>query len=243
VRLLIVLSLALGLAIPAHGQDLALANALYDRGVMLKAATLARGFGSADGYALASQATLVAAVYQRSPPDGALLQRAAEDARAALALDPDHVPAHLQLALAIGYMAEQNPINAHLDGLAHDGKALLDRALVLAPDNAWAHGMLGVWHLRLVKHAGHLLAQSLYGASVERGREACAEAAILAPDDLAMRFGCAISLLEINPRRYGVEAAEVLDTVLRLPAKDVAAELVQAEARRRLAAFESDPWD
>lgn len=242
-RLLIVLLLAVGLGAPAHGQDLAEAHALYDRGVMLKAAELARGFGTADGYALASQSTLVAAVYQRQGRDHALLQQAAADARAALALDPDHVAALLQLALAIGYMAEEDPVGAHLNGSAHEGKALLDRALALAPDNAWAHGMLGVWHLRLVKYAGPLLAQSLYDASVDRGRERCAEAASLAPDDLAMRFGCAISLLEVQPRRYADEAAEVLDTVVHLPAKDVAARLVQDEARRRLAELKAEPWD
>jgi hypothetical protein len=246
VRLLLALALAMGLVIPAHGQDLAAANALYDQGVMLKAAELARGFGSADGYALASQATLVAAIYQRSRIDRTLLQQAAEDARRALALDPDHVAALLQLALAIGYTAEQDPIGAHFEGSAHEGKALLDRALALAPDNAWAHGMLGVWHLRLSKLAGPLLAQSLYVASLDRGLEQCAEAASLAPDDLAIRFGCAVSLLEAHPRRYADEAAEVLDTVVQLPAKDAAARLVQAEARRRLAALKSelsDPWN
>jgi len=246
VRLLLALALAMGLVIPAHGQDLAAANALYDQGVMLKAAELARGSGNADGYALASKATLVAAVYQRSRLDVALLQQAVVDARAALALDPDHVPALLQLALAIGYMAEEDPIGAHFEGSAHEGKALLDRALALAPDHAWAHGMLGVWHLRLIKHAGPLLAQSLYDASLDRGLEQCAEAASLAPDDLAMRFGCAVSLLEAHPRRYAGEAADVLDTVVRLPARDAAARLVQAEARRRLAALKSDlpdSWD
>jgi hypothetical protein len=246
VRLLLALALAMGVVIPAHGQDLALANTLYDQGVMLKAAELARGFGSAEGYALASKSTLVAAVYQKSRLDVALLQQAAEDARAALALDPDHVPALLQLALAIGYMAEEDPIGAHFEGSPHEGKALLDRALALAPDNAWAHGMLGVWHLRLIKYAGPLLAQSLYDASLDRGLEQCAEAASLAPDDLAIRFGCAVSLLEAHPRRYADEAADMLDTVVQLPAKDAAARLVQAEARRRLAALKSelsDPWD
>jgi hypothetical protein len=243
VRLLIVLVLVTSLGAAAHGQDLTEASALYDQGVMLKAAELARGFGTADGHALASQATLVAAIYQRPGHDNAMLQQAADDARRALALDPDHVQAHLQLALALGYIAEEDPISAHFDGTARDGKALLDRALALAPDSAWAHGLLGVWHLRLVKHAGPLLAQSLYDASLDRGREQCAEAASLAPDEVAIRFGCAISLLEVQPRRYVGEAAAILDTVVRLPAKDAATRMVQAEARRRLAALESDLSD
>jgi hypothetical protein len=228
-----------GAAAPRRG-DLAQAHALYDRGVMLKAAELARGFGTADGYALAARATLVAAIYQmRNGPDRGLLRRAADDARAALALDAGHVQAHLRLAVALGYLAEADPVNAHVAGTARESKALLDRALALAPDSAWAHAMLGVWHLRVVKHAGSLLAESLYGASLEQGRARCEEAASLAPEVLALRFGCAIALLEASPRRYTQDALEILDTVVRLPAGDVAAQLIQADARRRLDALKS----
>lgn len=228
-------TLAMGLAAAAHGQDLAEARALYDRGVMLKAAELARGFGTADGHALAAEATLVAAIY-RVPggPDRGLLRQAADDAQAALALDPNHLQAHLRLAVALGYLGEADPIHAHLDGTAHQGKALLDRALALAPDSAWAHGLLGVWHLRVVKHAGPMLAESLYGASLEQGRAQCREAASLAPEILAVRFGCAVALLEADPRRYTQDALKILDTVARLPAGDAATQLIRADARRRL---------
>jgi hypothetical protein len=243
-RLLFAAALATGLGwsdLPgARGQDLDQARALYDQGVMLKAARLARGFGTADGHALASQSTLVAAIYlQPGGHDRVLLEQSAQDAQRALEIDPDHVQAHLQLALALGYLAEEDPIVAHLDGTAHEGRALLERALALAPDDAWAHGMLGVWHLRVVKHAGGLLAASLYDASIEKGREQCIEAASLAPDGLAIRFGCAISLLEADPKRYGGEAADILDTVVRLPAGDAATRLIRDEARHRLAALKS----
>jgi hypothetical protein len=243
--LLALVLVAVGAA--ARSQDLAEARALYDRGVMLKAADLARGSGTADGLALAAQATLVAAIYQvHGAPDPSLLRRAADDARAALAIDPNHLQAQLRLALAIGYIAEGDPIDAHLNGLAYQGKALLDRALAEAPDNAWAHGMLGVWHLRVVKHAGAMLAESLYGASLDQGRAQCEEAASLAPEILAVRFGCAIALLEVDPKRYGQEAAETLDTIARMPADNAAARLIRADARRRLDALKSeaeDRWD
>lgn len=237
-------ALAMGLAAVAHGQDLDEARALYDRGAMLKAAELARGFGTADGHALAAQATLVAATYQvPGGPDRKLLHQAADEARAALALDPNHLQAHLRLAMALGYMAEGSPIEAHLGGLAHEAKALLDRALALAPDDAWAHGVLGVWHLRVVRHAGPMLAESLYGATLEQGRAQCEEAASLAPDILAIRFGCATASLEAAPRRYRQEAVEILDTVVRLPAGNAAAQLIQADARRRLDLLRSGAWE
>ena len=242
-RLLIAAALLLA-AGPASAQDLAEAMALYDQGVMLKAAELARGFGTAEGHALAAQATLVAAVYLvPGGPDRSLLRQAADDARAALALDPNHLEAHLRLAVALGYIGEGDPIDAHLNGTAHEGKALLDRALALAPDSAWTHGLLGVWHLRVVTHAGPMLAERLYGASLEQGRGQCAEAASLAPDVLAVRFGCAIALLEADPRRYTEEAAETLDTVAKLPADDAATQLIRADARRRLDGLKSGAWD
>ena len=102
--------------------------------------------------------------------------------------------------------------------------------------------MLGVWHLRVVRHAGPMLAESLYGASLEQGRAQCAEAASLAPDMLAVRFGCAIALLEADPERATQEAATILDTVVRLPARDAAAQLIQADARRRLDLLRSGAW-
>jgi len=239
-RILLALALLIGVGTAAHGQDLLEAQALYDQGVMLKAAELARGFGTADGHALAAQATLVAAIYQvPGGPNETLLRQAAADARAALALDPNNLPALLRLAVALGYIAESHPIDAHLNGTAREGKALLDRALALAPGSAWAHGLLGVWHLRLVKHAGPMLAESLYSASAEQGRAQCDEAAGLAPEILAVRFGCAVALLEADPRRYRQEALETLDTVTKLPAGDAAAQLIQADARRRLDALKS----
>jgi hypothetical protein len=136
-QVLLALALLIGAGAAPRAQDLREAHTLYDHGVMLKAAELARGFGTADGYALAAQATLVAAIYEvPGGPDETLLRQAAADARAALALDPNNVQALLRLAVALGYIAESHPIDAHLNGSAHEGKALLDRALALAPDSA-----------------------------------------------------------------------------------------------------------
>ena len=97
---------------------------LYDQGAMLNAAELARGFGTADGYALAAQATLVAAIYQvPDGPDETLLRQAADDARAALALDPDNLQAILDLALALGHIAEDpaRRLGARRQGAARPG--------------------------------------------------------------------------------------------------------------------------
>jgi len=120
------LGLVLGLLLTVPGRaaaaELADAEALYTQGKMLAAAQIARSIGGAEALTLAAKATLVAALYLAPEADQAkLLQRAAKDARKALALDPDDEAALLQLALALGQTAERaGPITAHLEGYAKE---------------------------------------------------------------------------------------------------------------------------
>ncbi len=234
-RLIVIVGLLLVLS-GAQAADLGEAKRLYDQGAMAAAAELARAVDTADGYSLAAQATLVEAVYvadAASRPD--LFAQAAEDARRALALDHNHVDAHLQLAAALGYIADREPVTAHFKGYAHEGKAHLDQALALAPEYPWAHGLLGIWHLQIVKHATPALADSWYGATREAGLRHCAKATELGPDVLAVQLGCAVSLLELDPKRYRPEVKQKLATITRMPADDAAERLVRDEAYRLIA--------
>jgi len=224
-----------------HAADLAAAERLYHDGRFAKAAELGRAAGSADGHALAAKATLVRGAYlARQDERAKLFRRAAGDARNALALDPDHVDARLQLAIALGHIgAHEGPITAHLDGYAREAKEHIDRALTLAPDYAWVHGVLGMWHLQIVRHGGPALARELYAASRQDGRAHCERARTLAPGELALRYGCAVSLLELDAEAFGRRAIDELEHIVRSPADDAAGRLVQDEARRRLS--RSDP--
>lgn len=216
--------------------DLLDAERLYREGRFAEAADLGRAAGGAAGHALAARATLVHAAYLAPDADKVeLFRRAAGDARNALARDPDHVDAHLQLAIALGYIGEQRgPITAHLDGYAREAKEHIDRAAALAPDYAWTHGVLGVWHLQIVRHGGPALAKELYDASGEEGHAHCARAKALAPGELTLRYGCAVSLLELDAKASGKPAAEELAHIARAPADDAAERLVQKEAQRLL---------
>jgi hypothetical protein len=222
--------------------DLAAAEALYEQGEMLAAAELARQNGGADGLVLAAKATLVDALYLA---DGAaksqLLERAVADARQALALAPNDEEPYLQLAIALGALADwQGPIAAHLNGSAKEGRELLLRARQLAPDDPWPDGLLGIWHLQIVRHGSAVLAAELYGASAEAGLALCRRAAVLAPEALALRYGCAVSLLEVDPKRFGREALRTLVAILRMPAADAAERLVKRAARQQIAAFRQE---
>lgn len=227
---------------PARGGDLEAAQALYEQGAFEKAADLARVLGSADGHALAARATLVEALYL-APDDEklALLEVTVEDARTALDLAPEHVSAHLELAVALGEAAKlRNPLTVHMNGYVGESRRHLDRALRLDPESAWTHAMLGAWHLQVVGHAGVDLALELYGAELQAGLALCRDAATLAPDGLLPRFACAVSLLELDAGTYGGEVAQTLALITELPAQDATERLIQDRARDLLEAM---GWD
>jgi hypothetical protein len=243
VRIALAVLLALGLIgpwrAPAADGELARAEALYEQGKMQAATRLARLAGGAAGLTLAAKATLVEALYLAPKETRAsLLEHAARDARAALTLDPNDEGAYLQLAIALGQMAEdEGPVAAHLNGYAREGRQLLLRAHELAPDDPWPDGLLGIWHLQLVRYGSAVLAAELYGASVDKGLALCRDAARRAPAALALRYGCAISLLELDPKRFGAEALASLVAIVGMPAANAAERLVQMAARRQIGAL------
>ena len=241
-RWLIVLCLAVGAPAPLVAAGLDEAEARYEQGDMAGAAALARTLASAKGFALAARATLVEAIYLSPDADKqGLLERAAADAEAALARDPNQVDAHLQLAIALGQLAElEDPVTAHVNGYARQGKALIDRALAFDPANEWAHALLGMWHLRIVERAGDALAESLYGATRAAGVGLCA-AALAAPHEaLALQYGCARTLLELDPEQFAISAEQALAAVKQAQPRDAADRLVQAAAARLLAKVEGN---
>jgi hypothetical protein len=232
----IVLGLVNEASSPVAAAGLGEAEARYERGDMVGAASLARSVASAEGFALAAKATLVQATYLSPMAEKqALLELATTDAKEALALDPDQVDAHLQLAIALGQLAELGgPISAHVNGYAKEGKALLDRALALDPDSAWARALLGIWHLRIVQRAGDALAEGLYGASRAAGVELCSTTLAGIHAALALRYGCALNLVELDPDEFEDTAEVTLAKVKDSAPRDAAERLAQAAATRLL---------
>jgi hypothetical protein len=228
-----VILLLLAASVGAAAGGLPRAEALYHAGEMREAAEAARTLGSADAYSLAAKASLVEAIYQANDGERtALLEQAIRDAHEALALDPQSVDARLHVAIALGHLAEDDLVGAQMNGYVEEGKRLIDQALALAPDDAWAHGLLGMWHLQVVRHAGQALARSLYGADVQTGLAQCKKALTMAPQDLTVRFGCALSRLQADPDGIDWRALDELKLVEHMPAQDAAESLVRAKAER-----------
>jgi hypothetical protein len=237
----VLLCLVFGAPAPLLAAGLGDAVVRYEQGDLAGAASVARSLATAKGFALAARATLVQAVYLSPDADKqALVERAAADAEAALARDPDYVDAQLQLAIALGQLAElEDPLSAHLNGYAGQGKALIDRALALDPDNTWAHALLGMWHLSVVARAGDALAASLYRANRETGVKLCAETMAEPRAAFALKYGCARTLFELDPAQFAGTAEQALAAVRQAAPRDAADRLVQAAAGRLLAELET----
>lgn len=78
---------------------------------------------------------------------------AAEHARSAIGLAPDNPDTHMELARALGRLAQFKGVLQSL-GLAGEVKSSLEKAIALKPDHAAALHALALWHLEVPWIAG-----------------------------------------------------------------------------------------
>ncbi|MGB1800215.1 MAG: hypothetical protein ACPHLK_05220 [Gammaproteobacteria bacterium] len=212
------------------------AEQLYDTGHFRDAAELARTIESAQAYSFAAKATLVEATFIASDKDKfALFQQAQKDANTALSIDQNLLDAHIQIAVAVGSIADlENPLTAFLSGYAKIGKRHLDIALSIAPDDSWVHGLLGIWHLQIVNRVSALWPGKLYDASFDEGLYHCNKAEQLENSNLQILYGCAISLYEFNDNKYKQHAISLLQSIVEQKPIDATESYIVQEARLKL---------
>jgi hypothetical protein len=85
-----------------------------------------------------------------------------------------------------------------------------------------------------VQRAGDALAEGLYGASRAAGVELCSRALAGIHAALALRYGCALTLVQLDPDGFGDTAEVTLARVKNSAPQDAADRLVQAAATRLL---------
>lgn len=204
--------------------------ALYAAGEFADAARQAAARQDADSLALAAKA--VAADYLLNPqattPENAAA-RVRAHAEAALARDPDHIEAQLHLAVALWLEGRAaGPFESYVRKLPAKGRDVLRAALSDAPDEAWAHALMGAWHFEVVRRGGGAGAR-LYGAGVHEGVEHFYRAMRLEPDNAAIAFQCALAFLALDSERYADHANAALQVAQRAEADDA----FEAEMIRR----------
>ncbi len=210
----VLIGIALLLMTPAAGStlsDLVTAREVFASGDFLRAADEARSAETAEGLALAARAGLVHADLVAAPQDRlSFIEQAEEDARAAIAAEPDFAEGHLQLAVALGFKARQEGrLTAHAEGYADEARAHLEYVAVREPDNPWMLALLGGWHLE-ISEVGGFLGRTIYGAEVEAGINAYDQALTLKPDDLLIVYQCALQLAALGDEPFKRRAAMLL---------------------------------
>ncbi len=179
---------------------------------------------------VATRAAIDQVVYLMAPAGEELadeltwLRRAVVTGENAVKLDPDSVPALVQLVRAKGEIARRSGVLQNLN-VAPELKSLFDRALKLDPNDPDALVGLAMWHLELVE-AG---VGWLYGGRRSEVLPLLEKGVAAAPQQLNLRVEYATALLALG---MPDEARMQLELALTLPtpnASDVA-EHARAEA-------------
>lgn len=150
-------------------------------------------------------------------------ETAADYAREAIALEPERSEGYMELARALGRLAQFKGIFESL-GLAGEIRESLDKAIELDPRNTGAMHALAVWHLEVPWIAG--------GRS-ENTIPLFEQAISIKPSSVQHHTAFGEALLRLNKKE---RAQEMLEIAVALEASDFAEEQAQAEAQALLEA-------
>lgn len=216
------------------------AETAYRAGAYERVVTLCDAEGSAGSLAFAAQAIIADAITRPTGFCEPCLRRAIAKADQAIARDPQRVEGYLQKSIAIGFRGRAIGVSqARAEGLADEALALLERAVAMAPANAWAQASLGAWHLEIVQHAGPVLANLMYGASREQGLQHYRTALTLDPHSALLQMNYALALLAMEDEDVVPEARRALEIAIADDSPDHLVRYTRNQAQQLLQALNS----
>ncbi|KAA5803716.1 hypothetical protein F1654_07900 [Alkalicaulis satelles] len=219
------------------------AGEAYQRGAWGEAEAAAAQAPDAQTLTLAAQAALAPLMlgemtHAPRSERRAAARRAQTLARAALEADPDHAPAHLRLAAALGFEARYvSSVRAALMGLPQEGRRHIETAMALDPEDPWGEGMLGAWHMEVARRGR----PGLFGSDAEEGLTLYRAAAARAGEDPSLAFHFALALIAADPEAHGAEAQALLEQAQDADAPGAFEDAIRAEAGRLKTLLASDP--
>ncbi|MDG1418237.1 MAG: hypothetical protein P8J78_09715 [Maricaulis sp.] len=211
--------------------DLIDAEQAYQEGRWTDAATFALEADDARGYAYASWALTAQLMVEPDHFDRrALMRRAVDYAETAYRLDAEDLLVQRQLAMALGVRGRfMSGFRAYLQRLPHRGRHLLTEVITADPQDAWALGLMGAWHLEVLRRGGSA-GRSTLGASIDAGLALYSQSIALDPDNLAPRYFLALGLISLQDRaRYDL-AVEQLQIAIDQEPRDAFEAGIREEA-------------
>lgn len=229
----VLLALALLFLSPGLARaDMDAARQAYADGRWQVAAAQGQIAGGPEGYAFAAGALIAQLMVE---PDHAerevLADRALELAEYGYQLDRENLQARLRLAGALGFKGRYlGSWRAYITRVPQRGRRLLEEIVAEDPGNAWAVGMLGVWHLEVARRGGNTGMRAL-DASIDAGIGYLSNAIALDPHNPAPRYFLAVSLLALDDPVRREMAIGQIKAALSVEARDAFERGIQAEAR------------
>ena len=230
-----------GLAGVAGAQSIDGARAAYTEGRFADAGLIGETLGISRGFAVAAKSLTIHARFIAGDGEReALFERAVGLTRKAVGADSGNADSHLQLARAIGRLAQMvGSLEAANRGYAEEVRAAIDNALRLDPELVSAHLSMGRWHAGVVGMAGSFLAHVLYGAQVKDAIASFERALELAPHAKSVHLEYAFGLLALDDDEYRGKARGFLKRAIEIPAKDAYERLLHKSAAERLKALDT----
>jgi tetratricopeptide (TPR) repeat protein len=173
---------------------------------------------AADACALSARATLTVAAYQTNDRAKAesLIEGALADTQKALGQIPNHVEGTLQSAVALGYRAKLN----QSPGIAKEAKKYMERAIVLAPNNAFASLALAGWNGEAVADIGSFIAGTVLGAKKETAYKYYEQALKLDAASPTVPVLYAFNIYRLDAKKHTVRVTQLLTSAVNLKPRD-----------------------
>ncbi len=205
------------------------AYTLFVSGAFDEAAEAAAFAGGAENLALAARAINAEAYLETDNKTARrTAKRALKYAEQAIEDNPELVEGHLQAAISYALRgARMSPVRAFLSGTAGKARKLLDHALTLDSENAWALSSSGAWHLEVSRRAG----KGSYGSDSVVGFEQFAAARAAQPQNLLIAYEAALRLLAYDEPAARENGLAALRDAVMLSPQDAFERRVQARAK------------
>ena len=225
---------------PNAGAGIDDARAAFARGDFPAAAVLASPINSPESHLLTAQALSAQVMLGTSENAKEAARMAIIHAEAALAFDPDNQEAHLQRALADGFITRAaSPLSAARKKLPQKTRGVVDALITRSPDDARAHALLGAWHLGIVRKAGVSRGRKWFGADIAAGMAAYEAALVRKPGDIIISGNYALSLIELDFDRHAPAAKAMMEAAAAQPTDDPVERAVQNRLSRVLSLWET----